>query len=129
MQKIQNAACRVVLMAHKRTHVVDMHSKLNLMYLQERRDLHMAIITYKCVSGLAPAYLSVFFEPVDLVHGLHTRAAQNRDMVVRKGRTKIGDKAFQYYGLYIWNKIPVEVGTYITVQSFKTAYLRDKVQI
>ena len=87
----------------------------------------MAIITYKCVSGLAPTYLSVFFEPIELVHGLQTRAVQNRDMVVRRGRTIVGDKAFQYNGPHIWNKIPVDVRLCTTVQSFKTAYLRAMV--
>ena len=94
VQKIQNAACRVVLMAHKRTHIAELHSTLNLMYLRDRRAFHLATFAYKCVNGLAPTYLTVFFEPVEVRHGINTRAVQNHDMVFKKGRTQIGDKAF-----------------------------------
>ena len=41
LQLIQNQSCRIILRAHKRTHIKDMHAALNLQTLDVRRDNHL----------------------------------------------------------------------------------------
>ena len=43
LQKLQNTACRIILLAEARTHITDMHESLGLTRLVERRHFHLAI--------------------------------------------------------------------------------------
>ena len=92
------------------------------MTLEERRDFHLAIMAFKCANNLAPPYLSIMFEPVELRHGRNTRAVSNRDMVVTQARTRSGERAFQHAGPAKWNALSLDVRAETTIIKFKSAY-------
>ncbi len=51
LQKIQNGACRTLLLADKRTPIEEMHQELGLLSLKQRRDLNLAIDSHKHVNN------------------------------------------------------------------------------
>ncbi len=92
------------------------------MTLEQRRAFHLAIMAFKYANNLAPTYLSIMFEPIELRHGMNTRAVSNRDMVVRQSRTRAGDRAFQHAGPAAWNALPADVRAATTIIEFKREY-------
>ncbi len=100
-----------------------MLKELNFLNLSERRMFHLAPLVFKCVNNLAPSYLCNLLERVDEIHGRDTRASSHNDLVVRRSRILVGDKAFQHRGPLCWNAIPTDVRDSATVIAFKTAFI------
>ena len=72
LQKLQNAACRIILSCDSRTHISDLHEALNLELLQSRRSRHTAHEMYKVYHQLTPLkILDMFVHPVN-VHQRNT---------------------------------------------------------
>ena len=46
LQKIQNVACRTILGADNHTNIKQMHDELQMLTLQQRRQLHQAMECY-----------------------------------------------------------------------------------
>ena len=76
VQKIQNTACRIILMVNKRRHLLDMHLELKLHRLDMRRKYHLDTLVFKCLSGLSPQYLASLLVSLDQVRNVVTRAAE-----------------------------------------------------
>ncbi len=47
LQLVQTSACRIMLLADKRTPVSQMHNDLNLMFPSQRRDFHLSCEMHK----------------------------------------------------------------------------------
>ena len=90
LQLLQNSACRTMLCTGKDTHVKDMHIDLGLLTLHVCRNLHFAFETFKTVSTDGNVGLKKFFVPFVPVHGRKIRSTTNKDMVVPRARTQLG---------------------------------------
>ena len=82
----------------------------------------MSTQTYKCMN-LAPQYISDIFEDTELRHGVNTRSASNNDLVTLCSRTVAGESAFVVRALVSWNRLPGDVKSAETLESFKQALL------
>ena len=90
LQKLQNAACRVILLTDARTHIVDMHDQLSMTNLEYRRYLHLAIFVFRVLKGLIVSnQLAYMFEPVHLRHAVTTRANVGNDLVIPKDENSV----------------------------------------
>ena len=68
------------------------------------------MLMFKCLKGLAPAYLVAFCTKGSAVSGrLALRSAVRGDLVVRSHRTDWGLRAFAVAGPSCWNELPVEL--------------------
>ncbi len=123
LQKLQNSAMRIILLAPKTTHINAMLTELNFLNLSERRMFHLATLLFKCVNNMAPSYLCNLLEKVDDIHGRDTRASTRNDLVVQRSRIAVGDKAFQHRGPLCWNSIPSDIRISSTIVAFKNAYI------
>lgn len=123
LQKLQNSACRTILLADARTHIVDMHTTLKLTQLDMRRTFHLAVFVYKVIKGLIVSIqLAHLFEPLNLRHDAGTRANARNDLVVPRTRTLMGSRAISVVGPALWNNIPLHVREANTVNTFKNRY-------
>ncbi len=111
---------RIILLAPKTTHINSMLTELKFLNLSERRMFYLATLLFKCVNNMAPSYL---LDKVEDIHGRDTRASSRNDLVVRRSRISVGDKAFQHRGPLCWNSIPADVRDSTTVVAFKNAYI------
>ena len=93
LQRIQNAAARILTFTRRRDHI-----RLVLMYLhwlpvEARIIFKILTIVYKCLHGSAPSYLVELLETYNPVRAL--RFASQLLLTVRKSRTrKAGDRSF-----------------------------------
>ena len=118
LQLIQNAACHAILLADKRTSTKDMHARLNLLTLSDRRNLHFLTECYKNVHN-ENASLSNFFVLERNLRERQTRNTVSFSMHVPDLRSVPGRKSFSYCGPACWNGIDKDLRQSKSVNIFK----------
>ena len=58
LQKLQNYAARIIYNKTKKAHVTPLLKDLHWLPVQARIDYKIAMLIYKCLNGLAPAYIA-----------------------------------------------------------------------
>ena len=98
LQLLQNSACRTMLCTGRDTHIAHMHKNLGLLTLHERRHLHFAFETFKCINTESNKGLQKFFVPIVPVNKCTTRSSKGKNMVVPRASTQMGHKAINVRG-------------------------------
>lgn len=112
LQTVQNAAARVVTGTRKFDHITPVLHQLHWLPVRQRITFKLAMITFKCLRGLAPSYLADVCIPVSSVVGRwQLRSADSGTLVVPRTRTTIGRRDFAVSGPATWNSLPVELRT------------------
>ena len=103
LQRIQNFACRIVCRARKYEHVTPFLKKLNRLPVASKLYLRDAIMTFKCMAGRAPKYLSSQFIKREEVS---SRKAKNCQMLhIPFFKTSSGQKIFYFRSVDFWNNL------------------------
>jgi len=92
IQTVQNAAARVVTETWKFDHITPVLHQLRVHWLlvRQRITFKLAMITFKCLRGLAPSYLADVCIPVSSVVGRwQLWSADSRTLVVQCTRTSL----------------------------------------
>ena len=95
----------------------DLLKKMNTVSLSDKRIQTMLVMVYKCLSGLAPAYIRSFFHERDSVYNL--RGARKL-YVPRSRTTTFGLHSCKHLATTAWNKLPDHVRTAETVTAFRS---------
>jgi len=93
LQTVQNAAARVVTGTRKFDHITPVLRQLHWLPVCQRITFKLAMITFKCLHGLAPSYLAEVCTPVSSVVGpgrWQLRSVNSGALVVPRTRTTIG---------------------------------------
>ena len=85
--------------------------------------LKQAVLIFKILNGLAPAYLNDIFIPTSNVHNRNLRSASECQFYSPRPNTEFFRKSFSYSGSVIWNTIPIHIKNATSVAAFKTLYL------
>ena len=120
LQVIQNAAARVVTGARKFDHITPVLHELHWLPVRQLIRFKLAMTVYKCLSGLAPAYLADDCVLVSSVASRrHLRSAEARKLVVRRTSTVLGARDFAVSSAVVWNSLPAELRvSSLTVATF-----------
>ena len=87
--------------------------------MDERILFKVLLLVYKCVNGLAPAYLSNLLVPLQRERS--HRSNSMKLLKIPKTRLKsYGDRSFVYAGPKEWKKLLLEIKLSPSVESFKT---------
>lgn len=118
LQKVQNAAARLLTNTKKREHITPSLVHLHWLPVQYRIDFKLLLLVYKSLHGLAPTYLS------DLLIGYKTgrtlrSSTQNLLKVPRTKLSQKGDRAFGVVAPKLWNSLPPHVRDADSVHVFK----------
>ena len=113
LEKLQNSAARLVTGARKYDHITPVLQQLHWLPIKARIIFKICLIVYKCLHGLAPAYLSDVITVVN-----HDRNLRSR-LHVPKARIGYGDRAFSICGPRTWNLLPSHIRTAETLEAFK----------
>ncbi len=105
LQLIQNQSCRVILRAHKRTHIVDMHATLRLDTLDNRRNNHLSALCHKNIYDTEEASLKYMFSRVASHRSRVTRHSCNMNMVDPNVKSTKGRLSIRYRGPKHWNSL------------------------
>ena len=120
LQKVQNFAARVVTDTRKFDHVTPVLTQLNWLTVTNTLNFKDAIMTYKCLNGLAPTYLFDRFKKRSQLYNSNTR---RKDMLqIPFYRSAAGQRSFLYRAVKIWNDLPEVLKSADCVTSFKVLY-------
>jgi hypothetical protein len=118
LQKVQNAAARVVLMAPRRSHATELLYKLHWLPIEQRIKYKILTITFKCINGRGPEYLEEMLRPYVCVKpGL--RSEDGLSLVEPKTIRTIGTRAFCVAAPSFWNRLPKEMRMMNSLLLFK----------
>ena len=118
LQKIQNFAARILTGTRKYDHITPVLNDLGWLSVPATLALYDAILTFKCLKGLAPKYLSSRFNTRASVHGRNTRNRNKLD--IPAFNTAAGQRSFIYRAVKCWNSLPEEITKCEDLCSFKS---------
>ena len=107
LQRLQNAAARVIYGAKKFDHVTPLLKDLHWLPVSYRISFKIALLAYKCINGSAPSYLSDFLVTKSKTRCL--RSNSKNTLKVPFCKTKIGTRAFTVAAPEVWNPIPEHI--------------------
>ena len=112
LQLVLRTAARLVMRLPGYASVTEVMKKdLHWLGFPQRISYKLCTLTYKCLHGMAPEYLTRRFTLVSSVDGCsHLRSAVAGHLVVPTTKTKtIGTKSFHYSTPVVWNSLPLQV--------------------
>ncbi len=117
LQRVQNACARVILRRGKYEHVTPMLMELHWLPIDRRVQFKILVLTFKCLHGLAPQYLSELVVTYNPARNL--RSADRLLLEQPRVRTKVGERAFSHAAPSLWNRLPLSVRQCTSVEQFK----------
>jgi hypothetical protein len=119
---VRHAAARLVFNIRRPEHVTDALISLHWLRVPERIRFKMAVMAFRSINGLPPAYLHGFVRTSQTGGrpGLRSAAASNRVVVPRTRLSTIGDRAFPVAGAEVWNDLPPHVTSAPTLSIFRS---------
>ena len=111
LRKFQNSCARLIYGRRKRDHVTAILRELHWLPSEARIYFKMLCYVFKCLQGLAPAYLSEL---------LAIRRDHDLSLIVPRMRSKYGDRAFACAGPRLWNALPVDIRLLDSLDTFKS---------
>jgi hypothetical protein len=122
LQSVLNAAARLIFAAKKYDHVTLLLEELHWLRARQRITYKLAMLTYRCLHGLAPPYLaSELTRTADIESRRHLRSgATERLEVPTVRRPTIGGRAFPAAAAEAWNSLLTsEINSAPSVDIFK----------
>ena len=110
LQKVQNAAARLINKLPKHSSVTKAIEDLHWLRVKERCVYKILLIVYKHFSCTSPNFLDSFLETSNL---------ETRKLKLTYYNTKHGRRAFSYTAPRMWNKLPEQMRTEESIVTFK----------
>ena len=117
LQTVQNFACHIVSGRRKFDHVSPALKELRWLPVKEHRYYRGAVMSFKCLTGCAPGYLSTQFIRRCDVTNRRTRSSQMLN--IPRFRTASGQRAFFCRAVTLWNSLSNDVKLWESVNVLK----------
>jgi hypothetical protein len=119
LQRVHNTAARILTLTKKYDHITPILQELHWLPVKQRIIFKIVTLTFKCLNGLAPAYLANLLTPYAPSRTL--RSSQSFLLKESKSRTKsYGDRAFKHAAPKLWNKLPLSIRQCDTLSALKS---------
>jgi len=120
LQRVQNAAARLVLGLSPRDHVSSALVELHWLPVCYRIQFKLGVLMYMAHNGQSPTYISDTLTPVSRgpARG-RLRSADTTDYLVPRTRSKLGERAFCVSGPLVWNSLPESLRTVDCITTFR----------
>jgi len=122
LQRVQNAAARLVLNLDRRAHISPALQQLNWLPVMHRVTFKIATLMHQILHKRCHSYLA------DLVtfnttysQRRHLRSSTTRFAAVRRARTQFGKRAFSVCGPIVWNSLPTALRNIDSYPVFRRA--------
>ena len=119
--RVQKVAARIVTRTSTYDHITPVFRQLHWLPIKQRIDFKICIISYKCLHGFAPSYLS------DLVSwyvpGRTLRSESKFQMIntcPNNAKVRFAQRAFKNYAPVLWNSLPINVRSSQSLDIFKS---------
>ena len=117
LQAIQNFAARIVTGSRKFDHITPILKQLRWMPVKDHLFYRDALLTFKCMNGMAPTNLSSRLIKRGTISGRSTRNANKLD--IPRYKTSTGQRSFLYRAVTIWNNLPRDIKLSPSTNIFK----------
>ena len=122
LQRVQNAAARLVTGATRLCRITPLFISLHWLPVKFRINYKIVLLTFKCIHGLAPAYLAdMILVKSPIRYNLRSNCALQLVPSSVKHRATLGDRAFQQAAPTLWNALPPTIRNISSFNVFKTA--------
>jgi len=122
LQRVQNAAARLVLGLSPRHHVSPALLELHWLSVIYRIQFKLGLLMYTGTrhNVQSPMYISDALTPISRVpfRG-RLRSADTTDYLVPRRRSKFGERAFCVSGHLVWNSLPESLRTVDSITTFR----------
>ena len=109
LQKVQNAAARLVLCAPKFCHITPLLIHLHWLPVCQRIKYKVLLYTFKALNNMAPRYL----QDLLLERSCSIRSLRSNDQLLlykpRFSTATFGNRCFKFVAPSLWNSLPVKV--------------------
>ena len=113
LQKVQNAAARLVVCGKKRSSISGALKELHWLRVESRIIFKILLLVFKAVHGLCSKNLEIRYKS-------HNCRPQDFLLLETKPvKTKYGKRTFSYAGPKLWNALPLQVRSEDDIETFK----------
>ena len=107
LQSLQNTAARLVTGTRKLDHITPVLQEIHWLPVRQRVKFRTAVLVFKCLHDLAPAYLADYCQSTTVTAG-RTRlcCANTQQLAVPRTNTGYGDRSLAVSGPSVWNSLP-----------------------
>jgi hypothetical protein len=127
LQVQQNRSLKILFHKHYRTHTHDLYKDLNLLNVQNIKNVQTTNLVYKHKHGLLPPVFNDYFLWGNEVHSHVTR--NSAKMHIRQPHNENGKKMLRYQGPYVWNKLPEAITNSQSLFTFKRKVKKHYLEI
>ena len=109
LQRVQNAAARLIFMERKYGHITPLLHKLHWLPIKYRIQFKILLITFKAIHGLAPSYIVdlICVKPLNTRYSLRSTKGLLLEHPKCKTYVTLGDRAFKAAAPTLWNELPI----------------------
>ena len=118
LQILQNRAARVITGADYRMPTSALLSKLGWSGLKEKRNKQKALMMFKIMNGMTPAYFEDIFMR-NIGRSVYNLRISRRNLALPAVKTDYYRNSFAYTGEKIWNALPDEMKYGKSMRAFK----------
>ena len=130
VQRLQNHAARLLLAMGNFDFInfrgIKLVKSLGLYTIEERRDYFLAMLMFKSIHGIAPAYLCNQIVMNFDINGYDTRGTDSMNVYLPPLKKDIYKYSFLYKGGQVWNRLPDVVKDSPNLETFKYYYKLQK---
>jgi hypothetical protein len=111
LQSVMNAAARSIAGLRRSEHIITMLTGFHWLRVSELIDFKLATLTYRCLHGVAPSYLSCDLRRLaDIPSRRRLRSSASNALDVSPTRlSSVGDRMFAVAAARLWNILPATV--------------------
>ena len=114
LQKVQNAAARIVAQKRYRESISGTLKDLHWLRIESRVIFKLLLLTYKYIKGKCPPHFNFQYK------SYNTHPNDYLMLKTISCKTKYGKRAFTYLAPRLWNALPVKIKTEENIQLFKS---------
>ncbi len=118
LQLVHNAAAKVVVKKRKFDHISEDMKNMHWLPIEARIKYKLLLLTWKCLNGLAPKYLS---ELLEYTGDIHEKRLHYQETLYppKTNLVTCGDRAFQRGAPELWNTLPLSLRKIDKLDTFK----------
>ena len=106
INKLQKIAARFILKFDYIIPSVEMFQRQIWITVSQRINYNKAVLTYKALNNLTPAYISDLLTPTAITYNRNLWASENGSLMVPKTRTSFYTSSFTVSAPNLWNTFP-----------------------
>ena len=119
LKLLQNTAARIITGTPRRDHITPILTELHWLPIAQRIDFKVLLLTFKCLIGVGPSYLSdilVRYQPRRTLRSCNDPVSLVIPKHIKQG---MGERSFSFAAPRLWNNLPASLRACTDLDDFK----------